>query len=81
MPSRANWSLFFTADMVSAAIHDMYVPVIGTDGGLLTHVLCMYIGIVKTHNLGFQECEALQAVFVKDLCPNHIIGPSRLVTL
>ena len=38
-------------------------------------------GIVKTHNLGFQECEALQAVFTKDLCPNHIAGPARQAIL
>ena len=40
----------------------------------------MYPGIIKTHNLGFQECEALQAVFTKDLCPNRIIGPAKLVS-
>ena len=34
-------------------------------------------GIVKTHQLGYQECEALQAVFTKDLSPNHIAGPAR----
>ena len=39
----------------------------------------MTVGIVKTHNLGFQECEALQAVFTKDLCPNQIVGPAKLV--
>lgn len=36
--------------------------------------------IMKTHNLGFQECEALQAVFTKDLCPNHIAGPARTLS-
>ena len=40
----------------------------------------IYPGIIKTHNLGFQECEALQAVFTKDLCPNCIIGPAKLVS-
>ena len=37
----------------------------------------VYVGIVKTHNLGFQESEAVQAVFNKDLSPNHIAGPAR----
>ena len=41
----------------------------------------VHVGIVKTHNLGFQECEALQAVFTKDLCPNQIIGPAKWVTV
>ena len=38
----------------------------------------IHTGIVKTHNLGFQECEALQAVYSKDLCPNRIVGNSKL---
>lgn len=37
-------------------------------------------GIVKTHNLGFQECEALQAVYSKDLCPNRIVGNSKVIS-
>lgn len=34
-------------------------------------------GIVKTHQLGYQECVPLQAMFNKDLSPNHIAGPAR----
>ena len=36
-------------------------------------------GIVKTHNLTYQECESLQAVFVKDLCPNSICAQSKVL--
>ncbi|XP_064620725.1 cell cycle checkpoint control protein RAD9B-like isoform X2 [Lineus longissimus] len=36
-------------------------------------------GIVKTYNLAFIECETLQAVFSKDLCPNAITAQSRLL--
>ncbi|XP_067685988.1 cell cycle checkpoint control protein RAD9A-like [Haliotis asinina] len=36
-------------------------------------------GIVKTHNLAFIECEQLQAVFSKDLCPNRLTAPSKLL--
>ncbi|XP_043938151.1 cell cycle checkpoint control protein RAD9A [Protopterus annectens] len=36
---------------------------------LIFQLHCRY-GITKTHNLSFQECESLQAVFAKDVCPN-----------
>ncbi|XP_065054212.1 cell cycle checkpoint control protein RAD9A-like [Rhopilema esculentum] len=36
-------------------------------------------GIVKTHNLTFQESESLQAVFSKDLCPNLIITSAKVL--
>ncbi|KAM9465079.1 cell cycle checkpoint control protein RAD9B isoform 2-T2 [Salvelinus alpinus] len=36
-------------------------------------------GITKTHNLGFQESEALQAVFPSHLCPNVLKAQPRLL--
>ena len=36
-----------------------------------------FAGIVKTYNLTFQETETLQAVFSKDLCPNHIVADAK----
>ncbi|XP_029430254.1 cell cycle checkpoint control protein RAD9A isoform X2 [Rhinatrema bivittatum] len=45
---------------------------------LVIQLLCKY-GVVKTHNLSFQECESLQAVFNKDVCPNLLRAPARLL--
>ena len=37
----------------------------------------LFAGIVKTYNLTYQETETLQAVFSKDLCPNHIVADAK----
>jgi len=36
-------------------------------------------GIKKTYKLTFEECEALQAVYSKDNCPNKLISQPRLL--
>uniref|UniRef100_A0A673HLI3 RAD9 checkpoint clamp component B n=1 Tax=Sinocyclocheilus rhinocerous TaxID=307959 RepID=A0A673HLI3_9TELE len=36
-------------------------------------------GITKTYNLGYQECEALQAVFPAHLSPNILMAQSKLL--
>ncbi|NXN15797.1 RAD9B protein, partial [Indicator maculatus] len=40
--------------------------------------LCRH-GVVKTYNLTFQECDPLQAVFAKNMCPNVLKVHSRLL--
>ena len=35
------------------------------------------VGIVKTYNLAFIECETLQAVFSKDMTPNALTAYTK----
>ncbi|XP_013413534.1 cell cycle checkpoint control protein RAD9A [Lingula anatina] len=46
---------------------------------LVFQLYCRH-GIVKTHNLSFIECETLQAVFSKDLCPNAFTAQAKLLS-
>ncbi|XP_020823950.1 cell cycle checkpoint control protein RAD9A isoform X1 [Phascolarctos cinereus] len=36
-------------------------------------------GVTKTHNLSFQECESLQAIFDPAQCPNLLRAPARVL--
>lgn len=42
-----------------------------------TETLSPFPGVKKTHNLSFQDCESLQAVFNPALCPNLLRAPAR----
>ena len=76
-----NWFSCSTADMVSFEI----VTGISSSFSLhfVTTVLCIIIyhmcplGIVKTHQLGYQDCDVLQAMYSKELCPNQVTGAAK----
>ncbi|KAM6052132.1 cell cycle checkpoint control protein RAD9B [Chlamydotis macqueenii] len=48
------------------------------DHHITFQLLCKH-GVVKTYNLTFQECDPLQAVFAKHMCPNVLKVHSRLL--
>ncbi|NXV05457.1 RAD9B protein, partial [Cettia cetti] len=48
------------------------------DHHITFQLLCRH-GVVKTYNLTFQECDPLQAVFAKHMCPNILRVHSRLL--
>ncbi|KAM6119927.1 cell cycle checkpoint control protein RAD9B [Phoenicopterus ruber ruber] len=48
------------------------------DRHITFQLLCKH-GVVKTYNLTFQECDPLQAVFAKHMCPNILRVHSRLL--
>ncbi|XP_059681661.1 cell cycle checkpoint control protein RAD9A [Gavia stellata] len=45
---------------------------------LVVQLHCKY-GVTKTHNLAFQECERLQAVFDTQRCANSLCAPARVL--
>uniref|UniRef100_A0A8C9N5A5 Cell cycle checkpoint control protein RAD9A n=1 Tax=Serinus canaria TaxID=9135 RepID=A0A8C9N5A5_SERCA len=45
---------------------------------LVLQLHCKY-GVTKTHNLAFQECERLQAVFDTQRCASCLCAPARLL--
>ncbi|XP_069476375.1 cell cycle checkpoint control protein RAD9B [Ambystoma mexicanum] len=49
------------------------------DCHMVFQLFCKH-GITKTHNLTFQECEPLQAVFAKHMCPNILKIQSRVLS-
>ncbi|XP_075574626.1 cell cycle checkpoint control protein RAD9B [Pelecanus crispus] len=49
------------------------------DHRITFQLLCKH-GVVKTYNLTFQECDPLQAVFAKHMCPNILKVHSRLLS-
>ncbi|NWU62651.1 RAD9B protein, partial [Pterocles burchelli] len=49
-----------------------------SDHHITFQLLCKH-GVVKTYNLTFQECDPLQAVFAKHMCPNILKVHSRLL--
>ncbi|XP_010157776.1 PREDICTED: cell cycle checkpoint control protein RAD9B-like, partial [Eurypyga helias] len=50
-----------------------------TSGHHVTFQLFCKHGVVKTYNLTFRECDPLQAVFAKHMCPNVLKVHSRLL--
>ncbi|XP_027659944.1 cell cycle checkpoint control protein RAD9A isoform X2 [Falco cherrug] len=45
---------------------------------LVVQLHCKY-GVTKTHNLAFQECERLQAVFDTQRCASQLCAPARVL--
>ncbi|NXU19559.1 RAD9A protein, partial [Pardalotus punctatus] len=45
---------------------------------LVLQLHCKY-GVTKTHNLAFQECERLQAVFDTQSCTSRLCAPARVL--
>lgn len=78
MAGAASWWSSCTANMVSGQLARQGIPdVWGWRLVMPTETLSAHPGVRKTHNLSFQDCESLQAVFDPASCPHMLRAPAK----
>ncbi|NXJ15411.1 RAD9B protein, partial [Odontophorus gujanensis] len=70
--------IFRCANVLERHVEKCNIFTNAKDHHITFQLLCRN-GVVKTHNLAFQECDPLQAVFAKHTCPNILRAHSRLL--
>lgn len=71
-------SVFRSLAMVEKTVERCCISLNGRSSRLVVQLHCRY-GVRKTHNLSFQDCESLQAVFDPALCPHVLRAPARVL--
>ncbi|NWV62830.1 RAD9B protein, partial [Malurus elegans] len=71
-------SVFRCVNMLERNVEKCSISTSPKDHHVTFQLLCRH-GVVKTYNLAFQECDPLQAVFAKHMCPNILKVHSRLL--
>ncbi|XP_076587805.1 cell cycle checkpoint control protein RAD9B [Chaetodon auriga] len=71
--------LFRCLTSIERNVERCQISVCTSSDQVMIQFFCRH-GITKTHNLRYQESEALQAVFASHLCPNVLKAPARLLT-
>ncbi|NWX85923.1 RAD9B protein, partial [Nothoprocta pentlandii] len=70
--------VFRCINMLERNVEKCNIYTNSNDHHITFQLICKH-GVVKTHNLTFQECDPLQAVFAKHMCPNVLKLQSRLL--
>ncbi|NXU61488.1 RAD9B protein, partial [Horornis vulcanius] len=70
--------VFRCANVLERNVEKCSISTNPSDHHITFQLLCRH-GVVKTYNLTFQECDPLQAVFAKHMCPNILRVHSRLL--
>ncbi|XP_061762996.1 cell cycle checkpoint control protein RAD9B [Nerophis ophidion] len=70
--------LFRCLTSIERNVERCQISVNASNDRIMIQFSCRH-GITKTHNLCYQESEALQAVFASHLCPNVLKAPARLL--
>lgn len=71
-------SVFRSLAMVEKTVEKCCISLSGSNSHLVVQLHCKY-GVKKTHNLSFQDCESLQALFNPALCPHLLRAPARVL--
>ncbi|XP_037064299.1 cell cycle checkpoint control protein RAD9A isoform X2 [Peromyscus leucopus] len=71
-------SVFRSLAMVEKTVEKCCISLSGSNSHLVVQLHCKY-GVKKTHNLSFQDCESLQAVFNPASCPHLLRAPARVL--
>nr|XP_026252351.1 cell cycle checkpoint control protein RAD9A isoform X4 [Urocitellus parryii] len=71
-------SVFRSLAMLEKTVEKCCISLNDRNSRLVVQLHCKY-GVRKTHNLSFQDCESLQAVFDPSLCPHVLRAPARIL--
>ncbi|XP_055988071.1 cell cycle checkpoint control protein RAD9A isoform X1 [Sorex fumeus] len=71
-------SVFRSPAVLEKTVERCCLSLNGRSSRLVVQLHCRY-GVRKTHNLSFQDCESLQAVFDTTLCPHLLRAPARVL--
>ncbi|XP_009006802.2 cell cycle checkpoint control protein RAD9A isoform X1 [Callithrix jacchus] len=71
-------SVFRSLVMLEKTVEKCCISLNGQSSRLVVQLHCKF-GVRKTHNLSFQDCESLQAVFDPALCPHVLRAPARVL--
>ncbi|GAA6096816.1 cell cycle checkpoint control protein RAD9A [Tachysurus ichikawai] len=77
MPIKSVQTVFRSLSSLERSVEKCRIEM-NTEKSRLRITLHCKHGLLKTHNLSFQDCECLQAVFNKDTCTNVLQAQPRL---
>ncbi|XP_045039479.2 cell cycle checkpoint control protein RAD9A isoform X3 [Desmodus rotundus] len=71
-------SVFRSLVMLEKTVEKCCISINERSSRLVVQLHCKY-GVRKTHNLSFQDCESLQAVFDPASCPHVLRAPAKVL--
>ncbi|MCI4379688.1 hypothetical protein PGIGA_G00231210 [Pangasianodon gigas] len=77
MPIKSVQTVFRSLSSLERSVEKCRIEMNTEQSRLRITLHCKH-GLLKTHNLSFQDCESLQAVFDKDSCTNMLRAQPRL---